>query len=250
MARTRIHPLTDARGHCGTALVIVADVTDRKLAEERILSYQEQLRSLSSQLGLLELRERQRLAGELHDRIGQALAIAKMRLGSLRANASGELLPMVDEIRLLIDTTIQETRTLTFELSPPILHELGFEPALEWLVERFRGKWGMPVTFQDDGAPKPLAANIKALLFQSTQELLMNVAKHASARHVEVRVARLGGEIRVSVTDDGVGWNAVDWSTTDPRATGFGLFSYRERLFALGGRLEIDSRPGKAPGSG
>jgi PAS domain S-box-containing protein len=241
---TRIQPLLDPSGGSDSALVIVNDVTERRRTQEKILSYQERLRSLSSELGLIELRERRRIAGLLHDRIGQALALAKIRMGALRRAVEGATAQSLDEIRSLIDQTIQDTRSLTFELSPPVLHELGFEPALEWLAERFQGQQGIPVTFLDEREEKPLAADVRVYLFQSVQELLMNVAKHARAHRVEIAVRRTGDEILVTVADDGVGFDSGAVTGGDPRNCGFGLFSIRERLFSLGGGIHIDSAPG------
>jgi PAS domain S-box-containing protein len=242
---TRIQPLTDPEGGCDSALVMVSDITSRKQDEERILSYQERLRSLSSELGLIELRERRRIAGELHDRIGQTLAIAKMRLGKLRTQAGDALGPAIDEVRTLLDQTIQDTRSLTFELSPPVLHELGLVPALEWLVDRFRGQHGILAAFEDDGRAKPLTPDVSVYLFQSVQELLMNVVKHAHAQRVDVLTSRRGDEILVTVADDGIGFDSARSTGIAPLTTGFGLFSIRERLFSLGAKIHVDSAPGK-----
>ncbi len=238
---TTINPLIDSEGQCNSALVIVSDITKRKRAEERLLSHQERLRALSSELGLIELRERRRIAGELHDRIGQTLAIAKMRLGALRKTAGAALGAGIDEIRGLIDQTIEDTRSLTFDLSPPILDELGLEPALEWSVERFRGEHGIQAAFRDDGAKKPLGPDVRAFLFRSVQELLINIVKHASARNVEVLAARSGAEIQITVVDDGVGFDPVDVTDLAFPTAGFGLFSIRERISSLGGRVDVRS---------
>lgn len=238
---TRIHPLVDDERRCDSALVLINDIGDRKKAEAEILSYQRRLRSLSSELLLTEETERRRIAAELHDRIGQSLALTKMKLGLARREASSDrMTAAIDEIRLLLDSTIQATRSLTFELSPPILYELGFEPAVEWLAERFQAQHKISSRFEDDQLPKPLRPDLRVFLFQAVQELLMNVVKHASASKVRVSARRAGDQIVVAVEDDGVGCEPEQVAAAGTTETGFGLFNIRERLGLLGGRLEIE----------
>jgi signal transduction histidine kinase len=241
----RIQPLREPDGAYRRALVILTDMTERKEAEDRILTYQERLRSLTSELALTEQRERKRLASELHDRIGQSLAVSKIKLGALRKSAAhGVPSQTIEEVWNLIDQTIQDTRTLTFELSPPILHELGLEPALEWLVETFRVGHGIAAIFHDDGWPKPLGSDLSGLLFQSVQELLINAAKHGHPSRVEVTARREGNEIRLEVADDGSGFDPSQIGASGQSPYGFGLFSIRERLGPLGGGMEVRSSPG------
>lgn len=238
----RIQPLAGSWNEQRAALVIISDISERKEAERRILEYQSRLRSLSSELALAEQRERRRIASELHDRIGQSLAMARIKLGGIEPNGIDGAW---DEVRALLDQSIQDTRTLTFELSPPILHELGLEPALEWLLERFAARHSFSTSFHGDGLPVDLPGDVLGLVFQSVQELLVNVAKHARARTVEITLDRGDGILHLEVVDDGIG-------TTPPRAPrtgrspeGFGLFSIRERIEQLGGSFLIDSQPGK-----
>jgi signal transduction histidine kinase len=132
-----------------------------------------------------------------------------------------------------------------FELSPPILHELGFAPAAEWLTEQVREQHGLAAFFADDGLDKPLNEDARVLLFRAVQELLMNVVKHADAERVKVTLARVGDDIRVEVSDDGAGFDPDSVAPAAPSRGGFGLFSLRERLGQIGGTLEIDARPGQ-----
>lgn len=225
-------------------LNIARDITERKRVEERLLAYQGQLRSLASELSLTEERERRRIAVELHDRVGQLTAMAKIKLGMLReskpfANLSGPL----DEIRALIDQAIQNARSLTFELSPPILHELGFEASVHWLSEQMEEKYGVPTHLEDDLEPKPLDDDIRVVLFTAVRELLANVAKHACAHRVSLFLRRDGDKICINVEDDGVGFDTSQTDPHMPRIGGFGLFSIRERLSHFGGHIEINSSP-------
>lgn len=225
---------------------IMRDVTEQRQAEEKLMTYQKQLRSLASQLSLAEERERRRIATELHDRVGQALAISKIRLGLIKeALHSTEFGPALEEVRKFIESAIQDTRTLIFKISSPILYELGLESALEWLVEQVQKQHGITCSFDDDGQLKPLDDDIRVLLFQAVNELLINVVKHANATHARVLSRKTGHCIQISVVDDGAGFNPSDIDFRSGQKGGFGLFSIRERLNYVEGRIEINSSPGK-----
>jgi len=246
---SRIHvrvspqPMFDEAGRFKGSLAIVADITERKRAEEKLIDDQAKLKSLTSELSLAEERERRRIAVELHDQIGQSLIISKMKLDALdRSEFSEGLVNELDEICESLGQTISDTSSLTFDLSSPILYELGFEAAVsEWLAQNVEQEHGIMCEFEDDGGGEPLDEDIAVLLFRDVRELLVNVVKHSQAKKVKVSILRADDEIRVSVEDDGVGF--------DPEAaakrTEFGLFSVRERLEQLGGHLEIVSAAGR-----
>lgn len=214
---------------------------ERRQAEKDLHSYQEQLRSLASRLTLIEERERRQIAIALHDQVGQTLAILKMKLAALRVQADGtELAKSLDTMRELCNQAISFTRSLTFDLSPPVLYQLGLEAAVEWLVERHNDLHGITVEFSNDDQPKPLSEDIRVFLFQATRELLVNTAKHSAAKHARVSLRRNGCNIHIMVEDDGIGFNSGDVEN----AEGFGLFNIRERLNSVGGGLQIESTEG------
>lgn len=215
---------------------VMRDVTVRRKWEQR-------LRSLASDLSLAAEKERRRIAIELHDQVGQTLAVANLKLGVLREEAqSGDLRGRLDEIRNHWQTAMAYTRSLTAELSPPVLYELGFEAAVEWLVERQKVlREDLELRFEDDGSPKPLSEDARVTLFQAVRELLVNVIKHAGASTAEVSLCREGDDIRISVEDDGVGF---DVGARKASGDEFGLYSIGERLRAIGGAVEIESEPG------
>lgn len=250
--RDRAFPIKNERGEVYRIAGIAEDITERMKAEKKILAYQKQLRFLASQLSLAEERERRLLATGLHDRIGQNLAITMMKLGALKQFfPCGGLSKALEEIRLVIEETIRSVRSLIFEISPPILYELGLEAALESLTEKFQQEHGIIMEFYDDCKPKPIGNDLRVTLFQATRELLMNIAKHSRATRAKVRIRRLLGFVIVTVKDNGTGCkdNGTGFKRTDGnqgwyKAAGFGLFSIRERLIAIGGHLKIESKPG------
>ncbi len=225
------------------------EIGERLGAEEKLEKYQERLRSLASQLTLAEERERRRIAVHLHDNIGQKLALSNIKLGQLTelaAACDNEALETgIGDVRQLLKQTIQDAKSLTFKISSPILYELGLEAAVEWLVEELQSQQGIPAYFEDDHQPKPLAEDVRVLLFQAVNELLVNVVKHSRARHVQVSLWREGEQVKVGVYDDGLGFNAAEsGARTGKRNGGFGLFSIRERLKPFAGTLEVESTPG------
>jgi signal transduction histidine kinase len=222
----------------------LGEVIERKWSERRLAEYQAKLRSLAAELALSEERERRRIAQALHDRIGQVLALIHIRIGALlEASSDSGLVRELAAVRELVSESIAETRSLTYDLSPPILYELGFEAALDWLAEWIGQQYGVAVEIDGDGRPVPLSLQWRTTLFSAVRELLVNVAKHSGSTSARVRVRRNGGRIRVSVEDTGVGMDPAKRGKKAPE--GFGLFSIRERLGSMGGEVAIASRRGK-----
>jgi len=241
-----IRAICDEQGRTVEFQGVGRDVTARKRAEERLLTYHKRLRSLASTLSLAEQQERRRIATEVHDHIGQNLAFTKIKLGTLTASTtSAKLKKEVDDVVKLVDEAIQDTRSLVSELGSPILYELGLVPAVEWLTQQTHRRYGIVMDFKDDGRVKPLSDDVRVLLFQAVRELLANVVRHARARTAEVVIVRSGDQIRVEVKDDGIGFDPADIGPGVDQSTRFGLFSIRERLEPLGGRVEVASKPGQ-----
>jgi PAS domain S-box-containing protein len=241
--RLNVSLLRGAPGQDGLAICIVEDIAGQKQAEREIRTYQEQLRSVASELSLTEERERRRLATDLHDHVGQILALAQIKLGAIRESASStQLVEPMDEVRRLIEQTIQYTRSLTFELSPPILYDLGFDAAVEWLAELIQEQHGITVQVQADRSSKPMTDELRIILFQTVRELLANVVKHANAKHIRVFIAREDAVLQVKIEDDGLGMGISAAAANGP--AGFGFFSIGERLKYLGGHLDVVSEPG------
>jgi signal transduction histidine kinase len=219
-------------------------VTERtRLAEQRA----EQLRALASELTVTEQRERRRLAQVLHDHLQQFLVAAKLKAAMLRRRVEDakkrETLGQLDE---LLDQAIDASRSLTVELSPPLLHDAGLAAALEWLARQMRKQHGLCVEVVADAEAEPRTDELRFLIFQAVRELLFNVVKHARAGAARVEMSRAADRgIRVTVSDAGVGFDAPELERAGRSGGGFGLFSIGERLRLSGGRLEIDAAPGR-----
>ena len=236
-------------GPDGTPLRMIGtiqDITVRKEAEQRLLAYQGKLRSLASELSLAEERERRRIAIGLHDDACQTLVLSKMKLQELGKPLSAGDVEEIAEICKALDGTLESVRELVFDLSSPTLYKFGLEAALEELLhDKLKSEHGIRYRFHNDDARKPLAEDVRILLYQSVRELLINTIKHARARAVSVDIARCGDCVRITVSDDGVGFDVEEILAAAPRRRGFGLFSIKERLDHIGGSLDIDSQVGR-----
>jgi PAS domain S-box-containing protein len=245
-------------------LAMTRDITEQKEAEaalqtinetleERVqertkalLSYQNQLRYLASELSKAEERERHRLATELHDHLGQLLTMCKMKLDLLQMQfKSADVASGLPELAGLMDQAIRFTRELMTDLKPPpSLDKEDFETAIQWLADKMK-KHGLNVTIKDDGKPKPLSEEIRSTLLQAIRELLFNVVKHAGVDQAQVTLTRTGDWVRVTVEDNGIGFDMLNNQPSPTKHGGFGLFSIHERMDWLGGSLQIQSHSKK-----
>jgi signal transduction histidine kinase len=212
------------------------------LAEERA----HQLHDLATELLQVEHRERRRLAQLLHDHLQQLLVAAALHLRSLRDKIKGEPdRASMATVQELLQESINASRSLSMDLNPPILQEAGLAAALEWLAGQMEAKYGLKVECLHDGDWQPEGEDLRSFLFQAVRELLFNVVKHAKVDRARVcmgPVDGLGGEIVVE--DAGVGF-PLDAVEGGGKPGGFGLFSIRRRLEVFGGRLLVESSPGK-----
>ena len=241
----KVMPLQDSHGKIYAYSSLQRDISERKEAEAKLLAYQEQLRTLTLEMMLVEERERRRIASELHDQIGQNLALCKLKITALEKSMTMVALRSeLAEVRRMLESCIQDARSLIFDLSPPILYELGLNAALEWLAERIQEQFKIPIEFENHFGDLQLDNDQQVILFQVVRELLINVGKHSAASRSKVVLSQLKPFLKIQVSDDGVGFDASKIFSPSERSSGFGFFSMRERLNYLGGKLEVRSRPG------
>jgi PAS domain S-box-containing protein len=250
-------PYHDPEGNLLGLIGISRDITQRKAAEEalrktneeldlRVKERTEQLTSLTAELSRAEEYERRRIAGDLHDQVAQTLALSKIKLNSLiLSGQGGEEDEVLREIVGHLSTAIEEIRSLTFQLSPPILHEVGLEAALEWLSEEFQEKHKLRIRFCADGKLKPLNEEIRGALYQMSRELLVNIIKHAQAKYVQVEVKNVTRHVHVCISDDGIGFDSSNIFSYGSSNNSFGLLNIHHRMHYLGGNFIIESVAGR-----
>ena len=205
----------------------------------------QKLRLLSAELSLAEEAERRRIAEMLHEDLQQLLVAARMQLAALgRTQDAAQREPIAREIADALERAFQLTRTLSVELAPPVLYEHGLAAALEWLAAETGKNYNVKVTVEADSSANPEAADVRIFLFRAVRELLLNSVKHAVGSAVHVTMQHLRPDkLRVSVADDGPGF---DPTSLDRQRTGsqmFGLLNIRERVSSFGGEFLINSGP-------
>jgi PAS domain S-box-containing protein len=222
---------------------ILRDVTARAQAEAALRQSKEDLQQLSAAADLAREQEKNRIARELHDELGQSLTMLQMDVAWCREKMQAteeHLAHRLERMATLLGVTVAATRRIASDLRPLLLDDLGLIPAVEWLVENFIQRTGIPceLAISNPGMHVPEAHS--TAVFRVIQEALTNIAKHAEARHVEVALDLLPTAITVSIRDDGKGFDRDD----PPRAGSFGLIGLRERAYLLGGEASITSARG------
>ncbi|MFA6312215.1 MAG: PAS domain S-box protein [Sterolibacterium sp.] len=228
------------------------DITERKRVEDELFqmaSTLEQqvnartsrLREVSAQLAMTEERERRLLAEELHDNLCQLLAVIKIKLTSITA-ATFE--SSVGQVVGLVDQADQSARLITRELSPQVLHTLGFVPALVSLAKEKRRAFGITMHIDCDREPALLEDGMRAMLYRSVRELLTNIGKHARVSEAYLFCRIEQSRLRIIVRDHGCGFDPLQYRDASPGLHGFGLTSIYERVTNVGGEMTIDSSPG------
>ncbi len=258
-----VSPIKDSEENVIGASKIARDITERKRGEEqlRLLSVQldqrvaerthdlietrQRLRSLASELSLAEQRVRRQIATELHDYLGQLLVVCRLKLSQASHRAQDtELAQQLKDADKIIQDSLSYTRSLVAELAPPVLREFGLLMGLTWLAEQME-QHGITVTMQVPSSSFHVEEDQAILLFQSARELLMNIVKHAGTKQALLSVVTTpaGDMLTIRVADRGRGFDhALETRTVGKH---FGLFSIRERMEALGGRLELKSGLGQ-----
>ncbi|HJR76378.1 MAG TPA: response regulator [Nitrospiraceae bacterium] len=261
-ANVVISALKDESGKLAGFARVTRDITERKAAEEQLrevaveleqrveerteelVRSQQRLRDLATELTLTEQRERKRLAGELHDYLAQLLVLMRMKIRQASPHLSDQkATALLKETDQAITDSLNYTRSLVAELAPPALQEFGLVEGFGWLADQMKTH-GLSVSVQKDLPRIVLPDDQAVLVFQCVRELLFNVLKHAGTGQAELAVEpNEQGELTITVTDRGQGFDPAELSRLDGERKRFGIFSVRERMEAMGGRLVIESRP-------
>ncbi len=238
------------RGAEGRPTRVVGVLLDISAEKQRLAEAERrtsQLRELSAALYRVEETERRELAMLLHDDLGQRLVAAQLQMAALTRKAEGPLSTGLDAVAQLLRGAQDTIRSLSFQLSPPILHELGLVAALRWLAGELGRSLELAVDVDEDDPLPPLRGQPEVVLFRCVRELLVNVAKHAGVREARViiRDASDAPFCQITVEDHGVGFAAERLMSARSQARSFGLLSVFERIEGLGGRVRVDSAPGE-----
>jgi PAS domain S-box-containing protein len=221
------------------------DITERKLAEARILDYAEQMRSLTQRLSEVEETERRNINRELHDRIGPNLVALKLNFHLARSRLPPELQKtigaQIEDAQKVLETTVAQLRNVMADLRPPALDDYGLLAALRTYAEPYSARLGIPVNVLGTDINPRLSLTAETTLFRIAQEALNNIAKHAQAKRVEITVQATASHVILLVSDDGKGF---DPGRPDPQRSSWGLKTMRERAQAIGADLQIESAPG------
>ena len=206
---------------------------------------EEQLRNLSLRVMTLQDEERRHIARELHDTCGQTLAAMKMSIALIRETEKPrpELQVLLDELTALTDSALQEVRTTSYLLHPPLLDEAGITSAARWFVEGFARRSGIEVQCEIAANIERAPRDCELVLFRVLEESMTNVHRHSGASAATVRLQRLGEQLQLEIQDNGKGIAEERLRSLDKSAgkIGVGITGMRERVHQLGGRLEIHS---------
>lgn len=242
-------PLWNADGTFQGIVESARDITERVRAQQALQQNAERLRAMAARLAEVAEAERQRLARELHDQVGQNLTALGINLNIIRGQMSEGAMDLMgarlEDSLSLLEQTAERIRDVMAELRPPVLDDYGLVAALHWYGEQFAQRTGIAIAVEGgELLPRPVE-RVESALFRIAQEALTNVAKHAQATRVRVSVAADRQTLRLLVADDGIGFDPARLTETS-EGRGWGLGTMTERAEAVGGRCRVESSPGQS----
>ncbi len=221
--------------------IVCRDITDQKKTHQKLLDYQENLKVMTQELNSIEDNTKQQIAIKLHDNIGQSMALSKITLSNISKDMNySEIEKNVNSAISLLTDAIKNSRDLTYEISPPILHELGLGEAVKWYIKQIRKIFDIKFRLQGIQEADILTQNTKILLYKSVVELINNIIKHSNASIVIIIFKEFKNTFRIIVKDNGIGFKIYTEQKLS-KDKKFGLFSINERIRYIGGKFKIES---------
>jgi signal transduction histidine kinase len=239
----RMHLLNALAGDIAFALDRFEQEIRRRQAQAEIQEARQQLQALSTRLLEVQEEERRDIARELHDEIGQSLTLVKIKL-QMALHRGGNGRGLTEECVEITGQTLEQVRTMSLNLRPPALDDLGLAAALQWALDRQRGASGWEIEFAVDPFPGRLAMETETACFRIVQEALTNAARHARAKNIAVHLRINNEHLELSVRDDGCGFDEETVRRRPADRSSLGLISMKERAALAGGTFEIESVSG------
>jgi PAS domain S-box-containing protein len=259
---TSAAPILDNRGDFQGSFTMFTDLTSRMEAEIALLKAHdelehhveertaalaranEQIKRMTFELIQAEEQERIRIAGELHDQVGQTLLLIKMKLDMLASEIKDEQQrEAASSLSFLLECSLQDIRSLTFNMRPPLLDTASFEVALEWLCTAIKRDYGLQIDFYCSHHSFPIKIEVRYSIFQAVRELILNVVKHARTDRAELSITAEADRILIRVIDQGSGFD-LDATKMQSGTNGFGLYNVQQRIEQTGGEFRITSAIG------
>lgn len=239
-------PVKDANGNIIYYDGIIEDITDKKAYQDNIMEQKSEVEALNNQLINMEEESKRDLAITLHDGLGQSLALAKLKISELRQ----EILieddnKLLDEVLENVQNAIDESRSLTYELNPPMLDEFGLIPTIEWRADALIKQNNIKLDFVDMTEGFILDDKFHLSLYRAISELFQNIVKHSKAQKIKVTFSVIEDNYIVEIIDDGIGFDFNAVKSNAIREKKFGIYSIIERIKYLGGNFKVESTPGK-----
>ena len=225
-------------------VITYEDITEQRKAEEELANSRQRLRNLSVHLQSVREKESTRIAREIHDELGQYLTALQMDLAWLGVSipqADLALAAKIKRMKNVIDTTIENVHRISTELRPILLDDLGLIAAMEWQAGQFQDRTNIPCDARFDLKESAVEKELATAVFRIFQETLTNIVRHANATHVRVRLVQKNSELRLDVSDNGIGITEGDINNS----ASFGIVGIRERANLWGGTVNISGKPYK-----
>ena len=238
-------PLRDVHGKCIGLVGIKRDITERKRAEDELRASHERLAAVSRQLIAAEENERRRVARELHDEIGQVLTAVSISLQQVRGLVPARAVGRIDDSVGIVGQAIQAVRDLSLNLHPSMLDDFGLVATVRWYLERQQPLTDCELNLEAYSFQMSLPIEINMACYRVVQEAINNILRHARAQHAWVHVSSAERVIQVLIRDDGIGFNPDEARRRATQGDSLGILGMEERVKLLGGKFELQSRPGK-----